>query len=467
MSTVAAPPAADSTHADLRRTLRAGDLMLIVIGSVIGSGIFVVPGTVLTKAGGYVGVMFAVWVGAGILSLMGALTYGEMAAMKPDAGGLYTYIRDTIGRFPAFLLGWTFLFVIGPGSVATLSVAFTSYFDRLVPLGPVAHRLVPVAMIAVIALVNVRGTRESAHVQNFSTALKVGAILLLSVAFLVVGHGLSQVSGHVWPATFTPSLLSGVGIATVAVLWAYEAWQYATFSAGETQRPERNLPLGIGLGTGLVIFIYILANVAYLAALGPEGLQASTAVAADGARSLFGNTAGVLVAVAIMISIFSAANGVTITTPRIYYRMGRDGVFFKKLGEVHPRFHTPAIAITVSSIWAAILAATGTFEQLLTYVVFAGWIFYALGGAAVIIYRRREPDAPRPFRVPGYPVTPILFVLTAAAIVINTIISQPARAFVGLGIVALGSPAYLIWQARQRRARPAASAPAGGAGGPP
>jgi len=453
MSTVAVPPATASTQpADLRRTLRAGDVMLIVIGSVIGSGIFIVPGTVLRQTGGHVGVMLAVWLGAGILSLMGALTYAEMGAMKPDAGGLYVYVRDTFGRFPAFLLGWTFLFVIGPGSVATLSVAFTSYFDRLVPLGPIAHRLVPVAMIVVIAFVNVRGTRESAHVQNFSTAIKVGAILLLSVAFLAFGHGLRQVPGHVWPAAFSLSLLSGVGIATIAVLWAYEAWQYATFSAGETERPERNLPLGLGLGTGLVIAIYMLANVAYVAALGPAGLAASSAVAAEAARSLFGPTAGVLVAVAIMISIFSAANGVTITTPRIYYRMGRDGVFFRKLGEVHPRFHTPAIAILVSSVWAALLAATGTFEQLLTYVVFAGWIFYALGGAAVIIYRRRLPDAPRPFRVPGYPVTPILFVLAAAAIVINTIISQPGRAFVGLGIVALGSPAYVIWRARQRRA---------------
>ncbi len=445
---------------ELRRTLRAADLMLIVIGSVIGSGIFIVPGTVLRQTGGHVGVMLAVWLGAGILSLLGALAYSEMAAMKPDAGGLYTYIRDTIGRFPAFLLGWTFLFVIGPGSVATLSVAFTSYFDRLLPLGPVMHRVVPVVMIAVIAFVNVRGTRESAHVQNFSTALKTGALLLLSVLFLAFGRGLARVPGHVWPATFEPSLLSGIGIATVAVLWAYEAWQYATFSAGETERPERNLPLGIGLGTGLVILVYLLANVAYLAALGPDGLQASSAVAADAARALFGPTAGVLVAVAIMISIFSAANGVTITTPRIYYRMGRDGVFFQKLGEVHPRFHTPAIAILVSSVWAAILAATGTFEQLLTYVVFAGWIFYALGGISVIVYRRRLPDAPRPFRVPGYPVTPILFVIAAAAIVINTIVTQPARAFVGLGIVALGSPAYVIWRARQRRS-PAATTPAG------
>ncbi|HEX9107004.1 MAG TPA: amino acid permease, partial [Longimicrobiales bacterium] len=369
----------------------------------------------------------------------------------PEAGGLYVYVRDAFGRFPAFLLGWTFLFVIGPGAVATLSVAFTSYFERLVPLGPVWHHLVPVLMIAVLALVNVRGTRQSARMQNLSTAIKVGALLAMGVAFLALGHGLRGLSGRVWPASFSLSLASGIGLAMVGVLWAYEGWQYVTFSAGEAERPERTFPAGITIGTLAIVAIYALANVAYIAAIGPDAVAASPAVAAESVRALFGPAAETLIALAIMVSMYSAANGLTMTTPRIYYRMGRDGVFFRRLGDVHPRFGTPAIAIIVSSLWAMLLAATGTFEQLLTYVVFAGWIFYALGAASIFVFRRRLPDAPRPFRVPGYPVTPARFVLASAAIVLNTLFSQPGRALVGLAIVALGSPAYLIWRARQDR----------------
>ncbi len=251
-----------------------------------------------------------------------------------------------------------------------------------------------------------------------------------------------------WPAAFDASLLSGVGLAMIGVLWAYEGWQYVTFSAGETVDAQRVFPRGIVAGTALVVGIYVLANVAYVAALGATAAARSDRVAADAVTAVLGATAGKVIAAVILVSMFSAANGITLTAPRMYYAMGRDGVFFARLGDVHPRFGTPAFAIVASSAWAVALAVTGTFEQLLTYVVFVGWIFYALGALAIFAYRRREPDRPRPFRTPGYPVTPILFVLSAAAIVANTILTQPARAAVGLGITLIGVPVFYVWRAR-------------------
>lgn len=446
--TTTTTPAAGTKPTELRRELGTRDLVLIVIGCVIGSGIFIVPSTVLKQSGGDVGPMLLVWVLGGVLSLLGALTYGELGAMSPEAGGMYVWVRDAFGRFPAFLLGWTFFFCIGSGAVATLSVAFAAYCTRLVPLGPVAQKAVALLMIAVIAAVNVRGTRQSAGVQNVSTVVKVGALVLMSALLLALGAGLSQTAGHVWPARFTPGLLSGLGAGMIGVLWAYEGWQYATFSAGEVKDPGKTLPPAIGVGTLAVVLLYLLANVAYLGALSPEAVMGSNAVAADAVGTVLGGGAAKLVAAAVMVSIFSAANGVTLTAPRAAFRMAQDGLFFRGLGEVHPRFLTPARAIIASAVWAALLAATGTFERLLTYVVFTGWIFYALAAASLLVLRRTRPDAPRPFRVPGYPWTPILFVVAAAAIVLNTLLTQPLSAAIGLAIVFVGTPFYWLWSRR-------------------
>jgi basic amino acid/polyamine antiporter, APA family len=431
----------------LNRTLNLRDLILIVIGTVIGSGIFLVPGPVLRQTGGSVGVALLVWLAAGVLSLLGALTYGEMGAAKPDAGGLYVYLRDALGPLPAFLYGWTMFFVMSTGSCATLAVAFTSYLGQFVILSPVAGKAVAVLMILVVMIINVRGTRQGANVQGVATAIKVAAILVMSVMLIAVGHGFAR-TPNLWPAQWNGSLLAGVGFAMISVLWAYEGWQYVTFSAGETKNPQRVFPLGIGVGTALLIGIYVLANIAYIAALGADGAVKSDRIAAEAMAALFGPAAGKLIAAVILVSMFSAANGLTLTAPRLYYSMSRDGVFFKKLAEVHPRFNTPAIAIVASSIWAMILAATGSFERLLTYVVFVGWIFYALGALAIFAYRRREPNMPRPFRTPGYPITPILFVLSAAAIVINTIVTQPKNVIFALALMVLGVPAYYMWRSR-------------------
>ena len=435
----------------LNRTLSLRDLILIVIGTVIGSGIFIVPGLVIKQSGGSIGVALLVWLVAGVLSLLGALTYGEMGAAKPDAGGLYVYLRDALGPLPSFLYGWTMFFVIGAASIATLAVAFTNYLGQFVTLSPIAGKIVAILMIAVVMVINVRGARQGANVQGVATAIKVGAILVMGVLLLAVGHGFAR-TPNVWPAAWDGSLFVGVGLAMIGVLWAYEGWQYVTFSAGETKNPQRDFPLGISVGTALIIGIYLLANVGYIAALGADGAMKSERIAAEAMASAFGPAAGKLIAATILVSMFSAANGIALTAPRLYYSMARDGVFFARLAEVHPRFKTPAVAIVTSCVWAMILAATGTFQQLLTYVVFVGWIFYAFGAIAIFVYRRREPNLHRPFRTPGYPLTPILFVLSAAAIVINTMITQPQNVIYALGVMVLGVPAYYMWRRRLAKA---------------
>jgi APA family basic amino acid/polyamine antiporter len=430
----------------LDRILSTRDLVLLVVGAVIGSGIFLVPGTVLTQTDGRVGVALLVWLIAGVLSLLGALTYGELSAADPAAGGIYVYIRDAFGRLPAFLYGWTLLLMIGGGAIATLSVAFTSYLDQLVPVQGWTAKVVSVAVIAVLMAINVRGTRQSANVQNVTTAIKVGAILVMGVVLLGAGSGLDDARATLWPEAFSGSVLTGALTATIAVLWAYEGWQFVTFSAGEVKDPQRNFPRGLVIGTAALIFIYCFANIAYLAALGPAGVARSSTVAADAVGAILGPLASKLIAAAILISMFSAANSILLTAPRVYYAMARDGLFFRRLADVHPRFGTPAAAVMVQAFWAMALALSGTFEQLLTYVVFSGWMFYALGAASIFVFRRTRADRPRPFRVPGYPFTPALFVLAASVIVINTLITQTNYAGVGLLFVLSGAPVYLIWR---------------------
>ena len=436
---------------ELARVLTLRDLVLIVVGTTIGSGIFTVPGAVLRQSGGDLGVALVVWVVGSVLALLGALTFGELGGMLPDAGGSYTYVREAFGPLPAFLLGWTLFLAINTGSAATLAVAFANYLGELVPLTPLAHNLAGVAMIAAVAAVNIRGVRYAASVQNWSTALKVGAILALAVAGLVLGTGFHHSGTRVFATPVSPASLSAAGVALLGVLWAYEGWQDVTNSAGEAADPQRTFARGIGLGTAALVAIYLTANAGYVAAVGATRVAASDRIAADVVHSLFGPAAAKLVTVVILISIFSAANGLALTGPRMYFAMARDGLFFRSLSEVHPRFGTPAFAVAASAVWATLLALSGTFEQLFTYVVFASWMFAALAAGTVFVLRRRRPDAPRPFRVPGYPVTPALFIAAAVAIVLNTVVARPVQALIGLGIVASGLPAYFVWTWLARR----------------
>jgi basic amino acid/polyamine antiporter, APA family len=435
----------------LARTLGTRDLTLLVVGNVIGSGIFLVPSSVLAQSGESVPIATAVWLVGGVLSLLGALSYAELGAMEGtgDGGGLYAFIRDGFGAFPAFLYGWTLFFVIGAGTVATLSVAAANYMTQFVPMTAIQKDIVAVMLIVLMAAINVRGTRGSATVQNVATAIKVLAILGMSAVMFALGDG---ASGAAPAHTVTPASVSGVGLSIISVLWAYEGWQYVTFISAEARDPQRSLPRAIAIGTLLLIVIYLIANFAYLAALGAPRVAASERVAGEAVAAVMGPAAGWLIAAAIIVSMYSAAHSTVITVPRVYFAMARDGLFFRKLTDVHPRFGTPAVAIVTSCAWAIVLAVSGTFEQLLTYVVFIGWMFYALGAAAVIALRIKRPDAVRPFRVPLYPLTPILFVLAGAVIVLNTIISQPLQSAIGIAVVLAGAPAYLIWRRRPNAA---------------
>jgi APA family basic amino acid/polyamine antiporter len=446
---------------ELRRSLGFTDLMLITIGTVIGSGIYLVPSGVLRQTGGHTGLAFTVWAVAGFLSLLGALTYAELGAMKPEAGGLYAYLRDAFGPLPAFLYGWASFLVIASGSIAALAVAFANYLSPLLPFrvpGPV----ISVAVIVVVALINIRGTRGSATVQNWTTGAKFGVLFLLSLVLTLRGNGGAGLPAAPIEAP-NASLAAGFGAAMIGVLWAYEGWQYVTFSAGEAKDPQRTFPRAISIATFLLIVLYLIANLGYVRALGPAGAANSERIAADAIGTILGPVAGAVVSALILVSIFSALNGLVLTTPRMYYAMARDGLFFQKLTSVHPRFGTPAFAIVTLTAWGALLAGSGTFSQLLTYAVFTGWIFYALGALAVMALRRSEPNAVRPFRVPGYPLTPILFVVAAVALVINTIVTQPGISSIGLGFVALGAPVFFIWRSRGRAAGvPAVASPADG-----
>jgi APA family basic amino acid/polyamine antiporter len=426
--------------------LSVRDLIFIVIGTVIGSGIFLTPGAVVAHAGSG-GTALVVWTLGGVLSLLGALTFAELGAAKPDSGGLYTYLKDAFGPLVAFLYGWTMFLVIGSGSLATLAAAFPRYVGVFVPLSPFAASGVSVAMIAVVTALNIAGTRRSADVQGIATAFKTGVILVLALALIALGRsGVPHAS--FWPDRLTFSMISGAITGMIGVLWAYEGWQYVTFSAGETVDAQRTFSRGIVAGTATLVVVYVLANVGYFAALGVDGVAASTRVASDAATSVAGPAAGAIVAAVILVSIFSAANGLTLTLPRLFYAMARDGLFFTRLARVHPTFGTPAAAILATAAWSTALVLSGTFEQLLTYVVFMSWLWFALGALAIFPFRRRHPDAARPFRTPGYPVTPLVFVAAALVIVVNTIVAQPVQSGIGLAIAVAGIPVHAWWRAR-------------------
>ena len=446
----------------LIRTLRLRDLLFLFIGSVIGSGIFLSPGPILKLVSGSVGLSMLVWIAGGIMSLLGALTYAELAAANPEAGGLYCYIRDGFGRLPAFLYGWCLFLVISAATIAALARAFARYLAEVIPLTPMESNVAAVLMIAVVTVVNVRGTRQSSDLQNWTTLIKGGLVVVLSIVLLALGkHG-----GEIIPAAGTQmhgmSLFSSFSLAMIAVLWAYEGWQFGTYSAGEVIEPQKVFPRAFFLGSLILIGLYVVAVLAYLVALGPTVATDSDAIAATAATAVLGPWAGKFVALTILISVFSATNSVVLTAPRVFYAMAKDNLFFKTLAEVHPRFHTPANAIVALCVWSAALTFAGRFSELAQGVVFIGWIFYGLGAAAIFPLRSALGELTKalPYRVPGYPWTPIVFLLAAAAVVGNAIFlatrdpDEFRHVLAGLILLVLGIPAYFFWRWWNARTRP-------------
>ena len=435
-------------------------MALITVGSMVGSAIFLAAGDAARSVPHPVWLL-ALWVAGGLLTLAGALSYGELGAMFPRAGGLYHYLREAYGPLSAFLFGWTSFLVIMTGGIAALAVGFGEYLGVFVPFFSTSHRLLQVPIgrwtwvltggqlagvlaIAFLTWINYRGLREGTGLQNGVTLLKMGSI----AALVVIAFASTPAAP---PALATPVHFGGMGALAagfIAVLWSYDGWYGATFLAGEMRKPEKNLPLGLMAGTLAVMGLYLLANGAYLRALTVEGMATTPRVGEAAARSLMGAFGAQALSAAVFLSIFGCLSATILYAGRVYLPMAEDGLFFRGVARVHPKYRTPSGSLVAQGVWASILTLSGTYEQLYTYVIVASFLFHAATGAAVIVLRRRRPELPRPYRVWGYPVVPLLFVLTSMIFVVSAFVEKPVESVLGFVAVALGLPVYAWWRRR-------------------
>jgi len=425
---------------ELPRRLGCLDATMIVVGIVIGSGIFLLPNLIAQnlRSGGAI---LSAWAISGVLSCFGALAYAELGAMMPATGGQYVYLREAYGPLAAFVCGWAFMLTVLSGGIAWLAVSFSIYIGQFVHLTPALSKVVSLGLIALLSAVNYIGVREGALVQVILTFLKVaGLVLLIGSAFLSpisVPHLQSEVRPVFSFAHF--------GVALIACLWAYNGWTYISFVAGEVKEPQRNLPRSLGIGMILVMALYLLANLAYLKVLPIPEIAATARVGAALAERTLGSIGATVVSTTVLLSIVGTINGCTLTAARIPFALAQDGLFFRQFGRVHPRFQTPAYAIVAQSLWTAVLVLTGSYENLLSYSMVAAWIFYMLSVAAVFVLRRKLPGLPRPYRMWGYPYTLWVFMLVSVWFVVNAFITEPRPSLLALGIIATGIPIYLIW----------------------
>ena len=477
-----------SSPSSLVRGINPTAAIAMVVGSMIGSGIFIVSADISRQVGSP-GLLLTVWAVTGVVTVMGALTQGELAAMYPRAGGQYVYLREGLSPLWGFLYGWTLFLVIQTGTIAAVVVAFAKFLGVLVPgltpdvwlslghipapgdalfslLGhPTAHpesieigvswqRLVGIAIVLFLTWVNVQGVRTGAWIQTVFTAAKVLALGGLIVLGLTLGRNAAAIAanygaGHFWGSIpLTLAILPVIGAAMVGSLFSSDAWNNVAFAAAEVKNPRRNLPLALGLGTVLVSVMYVLANVAYIGVLPLGAIQgaAQDRVGTAAAQVIFGDAGLTIMAVAIMISTFGCANGLVLAGARVYYAMSHDGLFFRSAGGVDPRHHTPKTALWVQALWTCLLALSGTYSNLLDYVIFAAVLFYFLTVIALFRLRRIRPDAERPYRAVGYPWMPALYVAAMGLLMVDLLIKKPLYTWPGLIIVMIGIPVYFVWK---------------------
>lgn len=428
----------------LRKELTLYGLTMVAIGSCVGSGIFLTPAQIAAHLPSP-GMILLVWTLGGIIALTGALTFAELGSMFPGAGGVYVYLKEGYGDLVGFLYGWAYLLVITSGSIAALTIAFATYLGFIFPMGQRSMTVVAVLAIVLVTVVNIVRVKAGELFATTFTGLKLLGIAGLIVVGLVWGD-----AGNMGIAGTVPEpsegLMVGFGLALIGVLWSYGGWQHASYVAGEAIDPRRTVPRAMILGALVVAAVYILTNLAYLFLLPVPAIAASDSVAADAIRTVI-PLGGILIAVVIAISVFGTAGIYTLSAPRIYYAMAADGIFFQQLAEVHPRFRTPVNAILAQSGWAVfLLLFWGTFEDVITYVVFMDWVFFALAGACVFIFRRRRRDAERGYTTLGYPITPLVFVGISGLFVLNTLVERPLHAWVGLIFMAMGVGVYFYFK---------------------
>ena len=438
-----AQPSGNGQGSELRRALGLLDCILLVTGAIIGSGIFLTP-SVIARATQSVGAVLFLWVLGGVLTFCGAVAFAELGAAYPKAGGIFVFLHEAYGRPTAFVYGWCVFFVTVAGSIATLASAFAIFLSYLIPMPPLTSKLFAVAAILVLSTINCLGVRAGALVQNLLTIIKVGSLISIALVLLFSGKGSAQ-NFSSFPGSFSSTPLGSLGIAMIAVLWAYEGWHLLTFAAGEVRNPKRNLTAGLLIGTVAVMILYLSVNATYIYVLPFQALEGSSRVASDALEHAIGPVGGSIVALAILVSITGAMNSNILGGPRVFFAMARERLFFHRVGYIHPRYHVPTVSIVLNGIWASCLTLVGSFERLFSYVIFVSWIFYAMGAAAVIILRRKHPEIERPYKAWGYPVVPVLFCLIAAAIVLNTVVNDFRNSFWGLLVVAAGLPAYGCW----------------------
>lgn len=441
-----APPAAGDGDG-LPRRLSVWSAAAAAVGLTIGSGIFRVPATVAAETGS-VGGIALVWVLGGLITLCGALTIAELAAAFPRAGGIYVYLREAYGPLAAFLFGWSWFFIRSAASAGT-ALVFVAYLRTFVPLGDLGQRAAAIGLIVLVGAANYRSVRLGAAIQDASTFAKVAALLVVAAVLFALGE--ARGGALAGPPAFAPAGLGGLGVALVAALFAYDGWIAATLIAGEVRDPQRALPRALGWGAAVIVATYLAINAAYLYALPLADLAASRAVAVDAVTRVAGAGGAAVVAALVMLSTFGGLNAGLMTGPRVYYAMAEDGLFFRRVAAVHPRFGTPHVAVVLLVVLTALNASVRTFEQLAEAFVLLLYPFLALTVAAVFVLRRRRPDLVRPYRTAGYPLVPAVFLIGTVAMMVNALLERPAATLLGAAIVAAGVPVYFVWRAAAGR----------------